>query len=286
MDILYASDDNYAEIAAISIASLLENNKEAESIRFFIFDDSLSSLNKEKLSGLITKYSREIVFIAVPDIEKLVGIKLDVVYWSLIIFARLFSASLLPPDVEKIIYLDCDTLIRGPLSPLWDEDLEDNLAGGCEDGIPVAHKKKVFLKESDIYVNSGVMLINIKEWRNMGIEKKFIDFLLLFDGKLRYPDQDVLNGVMGGKIKLISPVYNSISYYFEYNPELLIRANITDYYPADELEKAKNAPVIVHFAGAGRKPWTLGNVHIYQDEYIKYRNMTPWAKMPLRDPGI
>ena len=282
MDILYASDDNYAEIAAISIISLLENNKDAETIRLFMFDDGLSSENKNRLSGLAEKYSREIVFVKMPDIEKRVGIKIDTGFWTLIIFARLFSSSTLPADVEKIIYLDCDTLVRGSLTPLWNEDLGKYLAGGCEDGIPIKHKENVFLKQTDIYVNSGILLINLKEWRKADIEKKFIDFILRFDGKLRYPDQDVLNGVLKGQIKLIAPKYNSISYYFVYNPDLLARANITDYYSENELAEAKDAPVIVHFAGAGRKPWIFGNIHIYQNEYMKYRSMTPWADAPLR----
>ena len=284
MNILYASDDNYAEIAGISIVSLLENNKDIDNIKFFIFDNGLSLQNKNNLSSIVKNYSKEIIFIDIPDIEKLVGIKLDPGFWAISIFARLFAASLLSEDVEKIIYLDCDTLIRSSLLPLWNENLNGNLIGGCEDGIPVLHKKSIFLKKTDVYVNSGVLLIDLKAWRDNEIETKFINFLRLFDGKLRYPDQDVINGVLKNHIKLVAPKYNSISYYFEYNPELLYYANINDYYSQTELNEAKESPVIVHFAGAGRKPWTNGNIHIYQTEYTKYRNMTPWENMPMREP--
>ena len=284
MNILYASDDNYAEIAAVSIVSLLENNKDADNINFFMFDNGLTSESKERLSGLVEKYSREIIFINMPDIEKLMGIKLHVPYWlTLTIFARLFTASLLPADIDKIIWLDADTMIRSSILPLWNEDLGGNLVGGCQDGIPVLHKKTVFLKKTDIYVNAGVYLFNLKAWRDNNIEKKFINFLKLFDGKLHYPDQDVVNGVCKNYIKLVAPKYNSISYYFNYNPELLYYANIKDYYSKEELKEAKESPVIVHFAGKGRKPWTDGNIHIYQDEYIQYRNMTPWENIPMRE---
>jgi len=162
MNILYASDDNYAEIASISIVSLLENNKDAGNITFFMLDNGLSSQNKNKLLNLVEKYSGNIIFVDIPDIEKLVGIKLDPGFWAISIFARLFAASLLPEDIEKIIYLDCDTLIRSSLLPLWNENLSGNLIGGCEDGIPVLHKKSIFLKKTDIYVNSGVLLIDLK----------------------------------------------------------------------------------------------------------------------------
>lgn len=284
MNVMYASDDNYAEIAGISIVSLLENNKNADNIKLFILDNGISSQNKNNLSSLAGEYSRKIVFIDVPDIEKLAGMKLDVGFWALAAFARLFAAPLLPADVEKIIYLDCDTMIRNSLLPLWDEELNENLIGGCEDGIPVMHKKSIFLKKTDIYVNTGVLLINIKAWRDTDIEKKFINFLKLFEGKLSYPDQDVINGVLKDHIKLLAPKYNSMSYYFDYNPELLYYANIKYYYSQKELDEAKESPAIVHFAGPGRKPWTNKNVHIYQDEYTKYRNMTAWKNVPQREP--
>lgn len=284
MNVMYASDDKYAEIAGVSIVSLLENNKEAGDITFYILDNGLSSQNKNNLSSLVSEYSRRIVFINVPDIEKLAGMKLDVGFWALAAFARLFAAPLLPAEVEKIIYLDCDTMIRCSLLPLWNENLNGNLAGGCEDGIPVMHKQSIFLKNTDIYINTGVLLINIKAWRDTNIDKKFINFLKLFEGKLYYPDQDVINGVLKNNIKLLHPKYNSITYYFDYNPELLYYANITDYYSQKELDEAKESPAIVHFAGPGRKPWTKGNVHIYQDEYTNYRNKTPWVNITPREP--
>ena len=286
MNILYASDDNYAEIAAISIVSLLENNRDAGGIRIFILDNGLSEESKSRLSGMVGKYSQEIVFIPIPDIEALVGAKLYVGCWALPIFARLFAASWLPADVDKIIYLDCDTLVRGSLAPLWDVNMDGYLIGGCEDGIDVAHKKEVFLEETDIYINSGMMLINLKAWRDEGAEKKYIDFLLKHNGSLFYPDQDVVNVVSNGRIKLVPPKFNSMPFYFVYNPELLLDANITDYYSQAELNEARDSPVTVHFAGAGRKPWVNGSENVYKGEYMQYRGMTPWRDMPLREPEL
>jgi len=284
MNILYTSDDNYAEICGISIVSLLENNKNSNNIKFFIFDMGLSYENKNRISKIVERYSREVRFIRVPDIEKIVGAKLYVGSWTLAVFARLFAASLLPANIEKIIHLDADTMVRRSISPLWNGNLNGNLVGGCKDGLPVSHKKSIFLEETDIYVNAGVLLIDLKAWRNANIEKAFIDFLRLFNGKLGYLDQDVINAVLKGRLKLFAPKYNSLSYYYEYNPNLLTFANIKDYYSNTELREAKYSPVIVHFAGIADevKPWIKGNIHVFRDEYIKYRNITPWKHMPLR----
>ena len=90
INVVYASDNNYAEIAGVSILSLFENNKGIDEIKLFFLDSGISVDNKAKLNSIADIYSRKIRFIKVHDIYDSFDVKIDVQYWSLAAFSRLF----------------------------------------------------------------------------------------------------------------------------------------------------------------------------------------------------
>ena len=74
MDILYSSSDSYAFLTGISMLSLLENNKKCQEIHIYIMDNAISKDNKEKLKQIAADYSRDLLFIPMPDMKNLTEI--------------------------------------------------------------------------------------------------------------------------------------------------------------------------------------------------------------------
>ena len=101
MNIVYSSSDSYAAVAGVSLYSLMVNNSDCDELRIFIIDNHISEKNKEKLTSMCRQFGRDVTFIPIADIEKLVGTSIDVGRWNISTFARLFYGSLLPKSVDK-----------------------------------------------------------------------------------------------------------------------------------------------------------------------------------------
>jgi len=294
LNILYTSDDKFAEIAGVSILSLFENNKDADEINIYLIASGISEVNKQRLTGISESYGRKIIFTDAPDIEKIAGTAIDtgLERWSLTVFCRLFISSVLPADMEKIIYLDCDTIIRGSLRRLWNTQQGKNIISGQKTQMDSFTYDMIFLQRNDVYVNCGILLINLALWRQYDVEEKFIKFIRLMGGKIPNNDQDTLNSVLKGYIGAIDPTYNCGPAWakIKENPVPVPFDKVPD------AEKIKN-PVIVHFIGEDsligiyKRPWEAdtdakqGTAIVYPDvieEWRMYKSMSSWADEPLR----
>lgn len=290
MNIVYACDDKYAEPAGISMLSLFENNKEEKELCVFIIDSDISLLNKEKLEFLARSFARNLNFIPLLDIEKKIGIPIDAGRYTHASLGRIFLTSMLPIDVNRVIYLDCDTMVRQSLRSLWTENLGGNVIGGIYDTLPVYHKMRIGLDKADIYVNSGVLLMDLRLWIERDIQNKIVNIIKVFGGKLALADQDIINVACRGAICALHPRYNG---YWSKEMQKYIKANqssleyytgIRPYYDNTMLLEAKNDPIIAHFIGyAKSRPWIRGSEHVLNDEYMRYRNISPWADAPLKE---
>ena len=119
MNVVYSSSDSYASVAGVSMYSLLCNNKSSKELNIYIVDNNISEKNKEKFRKMCSDFGRSLTFIPIADIEKLAGTKIDIGRWNISTFGRLFEASLLPDSVEKVIHIDCDTMVMSSLEDLW-----------------------------------------------------------------------------------------------------------------------------------------------------------------------
>ncbi|MCL2052429.1 MAG: glycosyltransferase family 8 protein [Lachnospiraceae bacterium] len=290
MNVMYAADDNYAEIASVSIASLLENNKDADEITIYFVEDNIASENKEKLHKTAGKYQRAMVFIPKPDIRSKVQTELKTLRWSDSSFSRLYLDDVLKehPGVEKILYLDCDTLVLSPLKELWEEDIDGYLGAAVLECMGNAHKKIIGALPQDNYINSGVMLINARKWIEEKVSAKATEFIRRHGGKIEYVDQGVINGTISNKMKIISPRYNltSLAWDFSYE-EMQVYRKPEFGYSKKEWEEALNAPSIIHFTTSflSIRPWHEGSKHFYADCWKKYHGLSGWGEFKPRKLG-
>lgn len=206
---------------------------------------------------------------------------------SIATYAKLFIATVLPANINRILYIDSDTMIRGSLLPLWNENLGGKPVGAVAITMSTLQKHANLMDGKDMYVNSGVMLIDLKLWKRLNIEEKCVNFILFFEGKMNTPDERVVNGVLhDGYIKPIHPKYN---YFFDNSFGRYSRNQrfVKQIYSKSIFTEADEDPVIIHFTGEkGIRPWIEGQNSKYHDEYMMYRNLSPWAVYALKKPPV
>jgi lipopolysaccharide biosynthesis glycosyltransferase len=292
MNIVFSSDDNYAPFLGIAIFSLLKSNycneesEYKEPIVFYILDMNISEKNKTLIDEIVHQYNSQINYLETKEIHVYLENKVKLAVRSLATYYRLFLPTLLPESINKVIYMDCDSIINGSLKELWEEDVDGFDIAGVLDTISGDKKLSVGLNASDPYVNAGMLLINLKQWRAVNMEQQMMDFINKYDGKVVYHDQGTINGVCLKK-KVIHPKFNAMTPIFVLNRSQIIDYHILDdYYSEKELSEAKNNPVFCHLTPYFTdRPWVKGNHHPLTKLYKKYQKQTPWKNVQFSQPS-
>lgn len=284
--IVYASDDNFAEILGVSIVSLFENNQSASSITIYILDSGISEENKRLIEDVCNKYDRTLpIWIKATNIEEKLGIAVNMDRGSLSQYARLFVSSSIPNEVNRVLYLDCDIIINKPLFELWNLDLQGKTIGALMDAFSRYYRANIELNQDDIMFNSGVMLIDLTLWKKNCIEDKLMAFIKRHNGKIQQGDQGALNAVLSHETYCIEPKFNSVTIFYDFTYEEMLAYRKPPYfYPKEEVEKAVSDPVIIHYTTSflSRRPWCEGCEHRYKDRWLFYKEISPWKEAKLR----
>ena len=167
------------------------------------------------------------------------------------IYFRIFASKYLPQNLERILYLDADTIVINLLKELYKTDFEGNYYVAATHVKKVLHKLneiRLNIKEDEPYINTGVLLMNLKELRKVNTEREVKEFIEKNEKKLLLPDQDILVSIFGDKIKLV----DSLKY--NLGERTLNTYNIN--HPQNQIGLrwiCKNT-VIIHYFGRN-KPW-------------------------------
>ncbi len=286
MNIVYSSSDSFSPIAGISILSLMETNKDADEINIYLIDNNISDDNKKRFEEMVSKYNRKITFIPQPDLNKQAGIEIEVGRWNISTFFRLFLCTILPKDIDRCIYLDCDTIVRHSLKDLYESDLGDKIVAAVDDCRSDSYKTELGLATTDTYTNNGVLLIDLKSWREMNVEKDFLEFIIAHNGNITYVDQGVLNGVLAKKklVKVIHTKYDAMTIFFDLSFRDIMKLRRPEHHLSEqEYNETVSDPYIIHFTScfiSGTRPWNEKNNHPFVGEYRKYKAMSPWKDFP------
>ena len=247
MNIFYTSDDNFVPQLGAGICSVCENNREAKEIRFYIGSLAITPEHQEQLAELARRYGREAVFLPLDNLRQTIGFDFDTLGWSEIVVARLLMGRLLPQEVERVLYLDGDTIVRGSLAELWATGLEGRVLGACIEPTVNRQRRQALGLEALPYFNSGVLLIDLARWRSEHTEQRILDFYRARDGKLFAPDQDAINGALAGEIYALSPKYNFYNIYWYYPYRTLCKLEAPAPYVSEAVFRdAVEHPVILH----------------------------------------
>ncbi len=279
MNIVYNCNERFAVHTAVSLVSLFENNRDAGPIDVFILGNGLSKKSVERFRSIAPTVNVLDLENYESVLELYLGDQFSTGSFDRTILARLFAPAHLPDRAERYLYLDADTVVTGSLKELWETELAGKIcAMAAEPTIYPETKAGIGLGEADPYFNSGMMLVDRIAWEKEKITGQCLDYFRSLGGRgLAFPDQDILNHVLKGRILPVWQGYNFFSnYHYQSYRSLTGRA---PWYAGIMTEKAyedaQRAPHMVHFAGAER-PWYRGNRNPYREEYEQYLERSPW----------
>lgn len=280
MNIASSLNEYYLPYTYTMLLSLFCNNP-GEHFRVFLLIDSLSDGARESLQNLASDYGSEAVFLQ-PDTERIRSALSGKTSWGIETAFRLTLSDLLPPDVDRILYIDGDVIILNKTRELYNLDFDgtDLIAGqdlfSCEDRKPDAlsiHDKafeKIIMENS--YFNAGIVLYNMKTLREKNISSAYFSAIERLDCLLPYPDQDILNYVHYGYVKYFDTM--------KYNFQGMLAVSYDGGYNADRIRREVS---IIHYID--KKPWNGGD-HIHYDAeniWWDYALMTPYADSLMKN---
>lgn len=282
--IVYASDSKYVPHMATSMLSVMETNGDNEKLSFCVLNNNIEKEEKCKLLDLCEKYGRRIEFINIEEHIKMAQLQTS---FNKTAFARLFIADIIQAD--KALYLDCDTVICDSLKPLFELDMKDNLIAGVQDTVSSKLRMVVGLEYNEPYVNSGVLLMNLKLWREFDIQTRFIECIKKFKGNVPHNDQGIINAVCHNNAYILEAKYNMQDTMLFYTSDQLRKLfDMSCYYDSELFEANKKNPTIIHYTEAhyGR-PWFNDSNHPYSKRYLDYRKkLIGYWEMPKEKSTI
>lgn len=273
IDIVCATDDKYCEHASAMLHSLRHHNHRQTLNVYLLAPPDLNKKKREKLATFCDELKIKLTIIEVPDdlVEQLPSKG----YLSKVVWYRAFMPQLLP-NLEKILFLDCDVIINGPIDALWSIDLENFLFAAVTNVADEHHSRRVCelgLNSPRNYFNAGIALWNLKEMRKCSFTKTVIDFSQLNQNKLLWLEQDAINALYSDRVRLIHPKWN-------YQNGICFNIWGTRFLDPTELSEAQRHPLIIHFEGGGSgKPWHFQCKHPLRQLYFDHRAQTPWPKV-------
>ena len=285
MNLVYNCDDNFIRHAAVSFVSAFRAAPE-ERFHVWILGKDLRTATLDLLQGLAEACGQQITVIPLDGFEErvraLAGGHFDAGRFTTAALARIFAPAYLPQEEERYLYIDSDTLVMRSLSPLWETETEGKTAAMvAEPTIYREVRNNLGLADGEPYFNSGVMLVNRRLWIQQEITEQCMEYFRACGGSLPFPDQDLLNHALRGKVHVLPPCWNFFTnYYYEHYHALVSYAPwYADCTDREKFAEAKRNPGILHFSGDER-PWIAGNLNPARREYRHVLAMTPWKDTP------
>lgn len=261
MNLLFSINRAFIPLLLNCVSSILRNGGMDEYSAYVLHSD----LQKEDMSSIQSAAGKQMQFhfISVP-VSLFEGFPVSRRYPQQIYY-RLTAPLLLPPELERILYLDVDTIIINSLAELADMPFEETYFMACthvRKALAKINQTRLGMEQEVPYINSGVMLLNLPLFREhldlaeisaFANKKKRILFL---------PDQDILTALYGDRVKLLDSLRYNLSdrvlaFHNAHNPNRKL-----------DLNWVRGNSVIIHYCGKN-KPWSgqyYGNLGVFYQE--------------------
>lgn len=273
MDIVVCIDERFVMPAGVMIYSVCANNQEEDISFHIVVDESVTQNDKKDLIETVSTYPmKKILFYNINSqmVSSFPLIRNDLTRST---YYRLYLTEILPDTIDKILYIDCDCIIRHSLIHLWKTELTGYAVAAVIEATEGDIKRYNRLKYSPFfgYFNAGVLLINLDFWRHNKVINLFSECADKYGERIQAEDQDILNVVFANNFIRLPVKYNL-------QPMFLYQELECDYWKYEkEIEDAKRDPVIIHFLGRV-KPWDayIREPHPFSSSFYKYQSQTIW----------
>lgn len=243
LHVMMCANDGYAMPLTVAAHSLLHHADRGVRIELHVVTDGFSPDNTARAERCLRAAHPQVEIVwHRKDPRAFEGIRVG--RYSVAALFRLLLPELFPTDIDRVLYLDCDIVVERDISELWRLDLGDKAVWAVQNGTDDDLQNYVLSKFPEIqagpearYFNSGVILVNMAEWRRQRVSERTRDFLQQHSDRLIFPDQDALNAVLAGHWGSLHPHWN----------KQILRAHQPE-------QAAFDDPGILHYTS--RKPWT------------------------------
>lgn len=194
-------------------------------------------------------------------------------------YVRLFACEILPASVRRVIYLDADLVVVDDLRPLWNMEMDGHALAAAPDLQSRARLAVLGMPPDATYVNAGVLLLDLAQWRTRGLVGQLQAFIERDPAALLYHDQDALNAVLHRQTHILGQRWNVQTAMYRAG-----RRAFPDRF--EERRAACRDPAIIHYAGSD-KPWKFRAETACKDVYFRYLAKTAWrqARPPTSHAG-
>lgn len=271
-----AADEAYVIPLAAMIRSLQDNVRTPRRLALYIFDDGIAAASKTRL---LESWDTDELSVHWLDLQSKALTSLPL--WGqmkVIAYYKLLLPAYLSDSMRKVIWLDCDMIVRGSIADLWDEPVGDHALLAVQDmAIPyiaspfgVTAYKQLGIPPDARYFNSAVMVINLDWWRQHDLTGQVLAYLKHHNRSVFLWDQDGLNAVLAGAWGELDPRWNQIASVC--GRSFFKATHLTH----DAYQRLINDPWVVHYAGHF-KPWSYYNGNPSRALYFEYVDKTAWA---------
>lgn len=268
-----SSDDNYLQHCVAMLCSLFENNR-AHKIMVHLLVDSLSKEAREIISSLCERYDNEAVFYDMKQ-GMLENIQLNDIQfngkkmYSIATYYRMFLPSLLPKEIDRVLYLDCDIIVLQDVSELFNLNMDEYGIAAVKDSSPFDsyHRFKMGLGLQHSAFCAGMMIVNLDYWRENDSQSRLLEYATRSWENVYMQDQDALNYVF-------RDAWFQLPYKWGKTP--LAVAPVDKSQRWFDIKEYVNSPCIYHYS-AHVKPW-LDVWFPDQKYYWKYVKLSCYIK--------
>ncbi len=262
MNIALCTDENFSVPALVCITSVFENNK-SERCNVYVLTDFLSPDVRAKFSKLAKVYGQSIDILSI-DKQRFKDLTVNERF-PISMYYRFLLPEILTKE-SKVLYLDCDIIVRHSLRELYDTSLDGKalaavVAQSCDDIVWTNQ-----LKLHSPYFNSGVLLMNLNYWRQNDSFNKLVSWVATNPDKCVLPDQNALNSIFDGYVKYLDYTYNYQEAWFN------IENTKIHYSKWNAIKEIGRDPIIIHYCEA-EKPWFEECKNPFKAEWVKYASM-------------
>ena len=226
--IAYITDDNYVMPTIVSINSAIMNKNESSIYKIFIIGVSINEENKKIIDEFISKNINDKIYIEILHFNQHYDFDDTHPYLTSAAIFKFDIANILS-DFDKVLYIDCDTVILKDLSELFNIDINDYYAAAVKDYIATEILKQHLALGIKDYFNSGIMLLNTKILIKNKVKEILLDYRSKNHDELM--DQNTLNYVFNNRVKFINPKYNYLRTISNYD-----KVSLDKYFECDTSE--------------------------------------------------
>lgn len=266
MNILVTLNSNYINVLIVMLKSLAYNNRHK---KFDVYVMN-SSLTLDDINYLRDHVFKNINIIDLKVSSQELSDAPVTKRYPKEMYYRILASYYLPKKVDKILYLDPDLVVINGIDKLYNMKLDNYYFAAATHIwglLQTFNRIRLNMRRDSIYINSGVMLINVKLLRRDQNRKDVYNFINKNRGKLMLPDQDVISGLYANKIFPLD------SYVYNLTEKLIVSKRLL---PTISDDWIRENTVIIHYCGKN-KPWNKK----YKGRLNKFYNF--YDKMNIKD---